>query len=266
MGSFYDEICSYENIKWSFDFLGKKNRHAGPDGIKWEDILENQKIYLNNLVYELNSKTYMPSPDIIMKKPYYPGSDKILYYVEMNIREKIVEYAIKRHLYPLFEDIFIDFSCAYRKGKGEKCVTQLIQNYIELGKNWFISLDIKSFFKSIDQVMLVQLLLEIITDNDVIDLLKKCLGLNESFGIPAGHVLSPLLSNFYLYKIDYKLFENKIPTIRYADNYCFASSNKNDLIYSEKLLEALLSEYGLTLNINKTKIVYRPYDYTELII
>lgn len=266
MGSLYDEICSYENIKWSFDFLRKKNRRSGPDGIKWEDILENKRTYLNNLVYELNSKIYMPNPDMIMKKPYYPGSDKILYYVEMNIREKIVEYAIKRHLYPLFEGIFLDFSCAYRKGKGEKCVTQLIRNYILLGKNWFISLDIKSFFKSIDQVILVQLLSELITDNDVIELLKKCLGLNESLGIPVGHVLSPLISNFYLYKIDNELYKNKIPTIRYADNYCFASSDKNDLLYSEKVLETLLSEYGLELNTNKTKIVCNPCDYTELII
>lgn len=208
----------------------------------------------------------MPNPDMIMQKPYYPGSSKILYYVEMNIREKIVEYAIKRYLYPLFEEIFMDFSCAYRKGKGEKYVTQLIHNYMEIGKNWFISLDIKSFFKSIDQGILVQLLSEVLTDNDVIELLKKCLGLNKSLGIPVGHVLSPLLSNFYLYKIDNKLFENKVPTIRYADNYCFLSSNKNDLMYREKMLETLLSEYGLTLNTNKTKIVYRPYDYTELII
>ncbi len=266
MGSFYDEICSYENIKWSFDFLGKKNKRPGPDGIKWEDILENKKKYLNNLVYELNSKTYMPNPDVIMQKPYYPGSDKILYYVEMNIREKIVEYAIKRHLYPLFEDIFMDFSCAYRKGKGEKYVTQLIQKYIALGKTWFISLDIKSFFKSIDQDRLIQLLSEILTDSDVIELLKKSLGLNKALGIPVGHVLSPLLSNFYLYKIDNELYENKILTIRYADNYCFVSSNKNDLAYSEKMLETLLLEYGLTLNTNKTKIVYRPCDYTELII
>lgn len=46
MGNLYDEICSFENIERSFDFLGKKNRHAGPDGIKWDDILENKKIIL----------------------------------------------------------------------------------------------------------------------------------------------------------------------------------------------------------------------------
>ena len=266
MKEFYKKICSYENIKWSFDFLGKKNRRPGPDGVSWEDVLENEKSYLSNLVQELNSKTYLPTSDVIMQKPYYPGSDKILYYVEMNIREKIVEYAIKRYLYPLFEEIFMDFSCAYRRGKGEKCVTKLIQEYTTLGKVWFISLDIKSFFKSINQLELVKLLSEILNDIDVIELIKKCLGLNKTYGIPIGHVLSPLLSNFYLYKIDNKLYENNISTIRYADNYCFASSDKNNLSYIKKMFETLLLEYGLMLNENKTKIVYHPYDYTELII
>lgn len=266
MGKFYDEICSYENIKWSFDFLGKKNRRPGPDGIKWEDILENEKYYLSNLHQELSTKTFMPTPDIIRQKPYYPGSDKVLYYAEMNVREKIVEYAIKRYLYPLFEEIFVNFSCAYRKGKGEKCVTQLIQEYTLFGEVWFISLDIKSFFKSINQSILIELLTDALNDNDVVELIGKCLGLNIISGIPVGHVLSPLLSNFYLYKIDNELYENNIPTIRYADNYCFASSNKSDLEYKKNLFESLLSEYGLTLNENKTKIVYCPTDYTELII
>lgn len=266
MGKLYDDICSYENIKWSFDFLGKKNRRPGPDGIKWEDILEKESFYLNNLVSELKTRAYMPNPDIIMQKPYYPGANKILYYVEMNIREKIVEYAVKRYLYPIFEDLFMDFSCAYRKKKGESYVTQLIQKYIMSGEEWFISLDIKAFFKSINQIILIDNIFDVLNDNDVVELIKKCLWLEKGFGIPSGHVLSPLISNFYLYKLDKNLFEENISVIRYADNYCFASSSKNGLAYGKERLENHLSKYGLVLNEEKTKIVHCPVDYTELIV
>lgn len=265
MGKLYDEICSYENIKWSFDFIGKRNRQCGPDGISWEDILDIEQSYLCSLVEQLKLKTFTPNPDVI-KQTNYPGSDKILYYTEMNIREKIVEYAIKRCIVPKFEELFMDFSCAYRKNKGKKYVTKLIQKYSELGNDWFISLDIKSFFGSINQTILLDHIYAIIDDGDVVELILKCLGLDRKLGIPAGHVLSPLLSNFYLYKVDNNLFENNLFVIRYADNYCFASNSKEELGYITDMFEHLISEYGLVLNNNKTKIVYCPINYTDLIV
>lgn len=265
MGKLYDEICSYENIKWSFDFIGKRNRQCGPDGIRWEDLLENEQSYLSSLIEQLNLKSFTPNPDVI-KQTYYPGSDKILYYTEMSIREKIVEYAIKRYIAPKFEEIFMDFSCAYRKNRGKKYVAKLLKKYCELGNEWYISLDIKSFFNSIDQNILLDQMYVVIGDYDVVNLISKCIGLNRTLGIPAGHVLSPMLSNFYLYKVDNKLFDNHYMVIRYADNYCFASNSKNNLGYLTDIFEHLISDYGLAINENKTKIVYRPDDYTELMV
>lgn len=265
MGDVYNQVCSYDNIQWSFDFLRRRNKNAGPDGISWTDILKDKHNYIENLVYELRNQTYMPNPDIIKQK-LYPNSEKMLHYVEMNIREKIVEYAIKRQIYPICDEVFVDFSCAYRQNFGQKQVTKLIKEYSTQGYKWYISLDIMSFFSSINQRLLLNNLQQVIKDSDIVRLIKKCLWLDDTIGLPSGHVLSPLLSNFYLYKVDKNLLYNNYKVIRYADNYCIATIKKEDL-YEKKLnLEMLLKEYGMTFNELKTKYVFSPQKCEDIII
>ena len=266
MNSLYEKIISLDNLKASFSFIKGKNRRAGPDGYTW-DFISCDKYYLNKLHLDLKSGTYMPSNDVIYCKPYSPRSDKILEYVNMNIREKIVEYAIKNIIYPLIDRELLDFCCAYRKGKGEKHVDELIELNRSIFLNNYISLDISAFFASIDRKRLLINLYKLLDDPDVVHLIDLCLWTSgQSTGLPIGHVLSPMLSNFYLSGVDQTLKSNNITTIRYGDNYIFAEFNRQSLEYDKRTLSTLLSEYRMTINESKTLYVYNPENHKVLCV
>ena len=136
--------------------------------------------------------------------------------------------------------------------------------------DFFIMLDIKDFFNSINHNKLVDKLYYELNsfDDNVINKLE-CAEIVElccvnSVGLPIGFVTSPILSNIYLKDFDGILYgnlkkmnlDNPIYT-RYADDLCisFKSSdkdldNKNEII---SLVQKLLKRYSLKLNEKKSR-------------
>jgi retron-type reverse transcriptase len=79
------------------------------------------------------------------------------------------------------------------------------------GTKWIIEGDISSFFDNIDHSVLLEILREKINDNRFIRLIQGLLEAgyledwkyNKTYsGTPQGGVLSPLLANIYLDKLD----------------------------------------------------------------
>lgn len=266
MGHIYEKIACSSNIYETFNWLRKKNPNAGPDGVTWLDVYEERDRYLERLIDELEKQTYMPNPDVVCNKESYPGSNKNMKYVKMNMREKIVEYAIKRVVYPIYEAHYLPLSCAYRfnLGDGYLLFSNLVEAYKDTGKNYFISLDIKSYYQTIVHNMLCEIIYKYTPDLEYIKLVSKCLNLDGGKGIPVGHVLSTLYSNLFLHDIDLLFKDDTM--IRYADNFCFAGNTMVELAqYKEKLVQAL-STIHLSINDNKTKCIYKPDSYKDLLV
>ena len=265
MGKLYQSICSFSNLSITFDFLWKKNRRPGPDGISLYDLLPIRDSYIRELSSSLLDRSYYPTSDICLTKPYYPGASKILTYTCMNVREKLVEYAIKNYLYSWYNESLTEFCCAYRKRWGEKKVTELITLYNSIGYTQYVSLDIKSFFNSIDQDKLMNML-NFLSDDDLSILISDSLHFSHKRGIPSGHVLSPLLSNYYLNDLDWELKKRKLKVIRYADNYCFAVKQYSQLEDIIVQFKGLLHDYNLLINDMKTKYVVAPNTWRDIIV
>ena len=79
------------------------------------------------------------------------------------------------------------------------------------GAKWFIEGDIKGFFDNIDHDVLVGILRERISDDRFIRLIRKFLKAgyvedwtfhNTYSGMPQGGIVSPILANIYLDKLD----------------------------------------------------------------
>jgi group II intron reverse transcriptase/maturase len=131
--------------------------------------------------------------------------------------DKLLQEAIRLMLEAYFEPQFSDHSHGFRKNRG--CHTALREIYYHCkGTTWFIEGDISSYFDSIDHETLLSILREKIHDNRFIRLIGNLLkaGYLEEWrfnrtlsGTPQGGVISPILSNIYLDRLD-KFVENTL--------------------------------------------------------
>jgi group II intron reverse transcriptase/maturase len=124
--------------------------------------------------------------------------------------DKLVGEVVRLLLEAIYEPCFSGRSHGFRKGRG--CHTALRE--IEetwTGTTWFIEGDISDCFGSSDHEIMVSILAEKIPDQRFLRLIRHMLkaGYLEDWkyhdtlsGAPQGGVVSPILSNIYLSKLD----------------------------------------------------------------
>ena len=133
--------------------------------------------------------------------------------------DKLVGEVVRLLLEAYYEPQFSDRSHGFRKGRG--CHTALRE--IECswkGTAWFVEGDISDCFGSLDHDILLRILAERIHDNRFLRLIAHMLraGYLEDWqyhetlsGCPQGGVVSPILSNIYLDKLDQFVGQVLIP-------------------------------------------------------
>jgi group II intron reverse transcriptase/maturase len=133
--------------------------------------------------------------------------------------DKLVGEVVRLLLEAYYEPAFSDYSHGFRKGRG--CHTALRKVHETwTGTVWFIEGDISDCFGSTSHEILMEILAEKISDNRFLRLIRNMLkaGYMEDWqyhetlsGTPQGGVLSPLLSNIYLNKLDEFVERELIP-------------------------------------------------------
>jgi len=133
--------------------------------------------------------------------------------------DKLLQEAIRLLLEAYYEPQFSDCSHGFRPERG--CHTALRYVYYSWkGTKWFIEGDIKGYFDNIDHDTLMAMLAENIHDNRFLKLISNLLqaGYCEDWkyydtlsGTPQGGIISPLLANIYLNRLDKYVTEELIP-------------------------------------------------------
>lgn len=124
--------------------------------------------------------------------------------------DKLVGEVVRLLLEAYYEPRFSDRSHGFRPGRGCHTALREVGNTWK-GTTWFIEGDIADCFGSLDHDKLVEILAEDIHDNRFLRLIRNMLtaGYLEDWvwnatlsGAPQGGVVSPILSNIYLHKLD----------------------------------------------------------------
>jgi len=133
--------------------------------------------------------------------------------------DKLVGEVVRLLLEAYYEPVFSDRSHGFRKRKG--CHTALREiNDTWTGTTWFIEGDISDCFGSLNHEILLGILAEKIHDQRFLRLIRNMLkaGYLEEWeyhdtlsGSPQGGVVSPILSNIYLHKLDEFVERELIP-------------------------------------------------------
>lgn len=255
----YEHIISLENLleAWQ-EFV--KGKHSRGDVQAFErNLMENILI----LHRELASKTYRHSP----YHAFNISDPKPRNIHKASVRDRLLHHAIHRMLYPFFDRLFVTDSYSCRLGKGtHKAIARFRAFAYQASKNntktlWVLKCDIKKFFASVDQDVLLAIMEKRIPDKNVMWLLDRVVRSFHSTemekGLPLGNLTSQLLVNIYMNEFD-QFVKHGLKAqyyIRYADDFVFMSQDKKALLqFLPKVRGFLSKRLFLSLHPNKVSI------------
>lgn len=201
---------AYEKIKSKPGNLRGDTQKETLDGIdnKWFETASEQ----------LRAGTYnfKASRRLMIPKPGKPGQKRPLTIVSP--KDKIVQEAVRMVLDLIFEPKFSDNSHGFRANRGTHTALKTIKNTWK-APSWWLEFDIAKCYDTISRKRLISILKETIIDQGLWNCLNKMFnakiinldlgGPDNKTGLPQGSVLSPLLMNIYLDKLDQFLQKTK---------------------------------------------------------
>ena len=181
-------------------------------------------------------------------------------------KDKKIQRLLSEYLYEIFKDCFSEYSFAFIK---EKNILDAVNLAFKLKKEfkYVIRTDIKNFFDSIDHSILERILLDYL-DFKIVKLImlffkNRKFYFNEykknEIGIHQGDVISPILSNIYLIRLD-KFLEKHVKFVRFADDIVIFTNNPEFLRY----FKMALSKFKLRLNEEKTYVTDKSFVFLNI--
>ncbi|MDR3547905.1 MAG: reverse transcriptase domain-containing protein [Candidatus Pacebacteria bacterium] len=253
----YEDITSIENLlaAWQEFVKGKGSR---------SDVQQFKLHLMNNILSlhcDLSRRIYRHGGYLAFKISDPKPRD----IHKATVRDRLLHHAIYRQLYPHFDRTFIADSYSCRKEKGTHKSMERFRSYAyQVSKNntrtcYVLKCDIRKFFASIDQEILIDILRMYISDENILWLIQRVVGSFSSTeagkGLPLGNLTSQLLVNVYMNEMD-QFAKHKLKArhyIRYADDFVFLS---DDRIWLESLIpriELFLQE-RLKLELHPKKV------------
>ena len=173
-GNLYGYICSYENLECAYK-KARKHKTTKDYVIEFEKDLTNNLPLLRS---ELLLHSYKPKPlvNFVIRDPKTRKISK------SNFRDRIIHHALCNIIEPIFDKTFIYDSYANRKGKGTlKAIQRFDYFKRKASRNntipcYILKADIKKYFETIDDNILISIIKKKIKDKKVIWLIQKILG------------------------------------------------------------------------------------------
>lgn len=223
------------------------------DRLEWE---------LDSIEGSLIERRYHPLPLLSFPVPKASGAGERRLAVP-TVRDRVVQSAVYLVTRERFEDEFEDCSYAYRRGRSVRQAIDRIRELRDQGYHWVVDADIRGFFDRIPHAPLPERVAELGFDRYVEHLFGLWVraevydGVSvvplES-GIPQGSVVSPMLANLYLDRLDEELAAAGLVVVRYADDFVLLCREESETGAALEVTDRLLEELALDLHREKTEV------------
>ncbi len=266
----YDKVYRTDILAHAYALAKANGGAPGPDGRTFEEIeADGAEGLLAELRDELQTKTYRPGPVRRVYIPKLSGGERPLGIP--NIRDRVVQTAVKVLLEPLYEADFESDSYGFRPKRAAHDALDAIRAALHHGLCWVIDADVTAYFDTIPHDRLMKTVATRVVDGAMLALVKRFLEApvlddredgrprRPRQGTPQGGVISPLLANVYLHLLD-RNFRLQVQRgalqgrlVRYADDLVLLAPRRPDREMA--WLHGLLGRLGLSLHPEKTRVL-----------
>lgn len=262
-------LLAFESVYRAY--LDARRRKRGTlNALMFEfDALE----HLIALTLDLQRGTYRPSRSVcfVVRQP------KLREVFAADFRDRVVHHLVVRELETFWEPRFIHDSYACRKGKGTHAAVKRLQSFmLKATKSrkqaaWFLQIDIRSFFMSIDRRVLFDILAPHVASDDLRRLLslvifhdctqnfhfkgdpnaldlvpphKSLFKVGPEKGMPIGNLTSQFFANVYMNELD-QFVKHRLRCkfyIRYVDDAVLLSRHPEELLEWKENIESFLAQ------------------------
>jgi group II intron reverse transcriptase/maturase len=242
--------------------------NRGAAGIDRESIADVERYgvsrLLDGLAADLQGGRWraLPARRVFIPKP---GRDELRPLSIPTVRDRVVQAAARLVIEPIFEADFLSCSFGFRPKRSAHDALQVLVDEAWEGRRWVAESDIATCFEAIPHSGLMSAIEERIVDRQILKLLRAMLraGVMQEgavrrtgAGTPQGGVISPLLCNVYLHRLDRQWTERGVGVlVRYADDLIVLCRTRPEAERAVEALRSILGELGLTLKQAKTRIV-----------
>ena len=263
--SLYGRLLNKQRLHRGFKKVWKAKGAAGIDEQSLSDYALNLSDNLDELLDELQAKSYQPQPVRRVEIPKDDGGVRLLGIPA--VRDRIVQQALADLLTPIFDPSFHPSSYGYRpKRSAHDAINKATLFIRQYHRRYVVDMDLSKCFDKLDHELIIQRIRRRVTDGSILELITLFLKsgvmvegeLHETrVGSPQGGVISPLIANIYLDYFDQEMMKRNHRIVRYADDIlilcCSKKAAENALHTVEKILEQQLK---LTINRDKTHIAH----------
>jgi RNA-directed DNA polymerase len=261
--SLIDKVYAERTLSLAWEKVRSNAGACGVDGITIARFEKDSQSRLLAVKEHLKNSRYQPKP---VKRVRIPkaGSRQTRPLGIPTVTDRVVQQAVRMVLEPIYEQRFAEHSYGFRPGRSCRDALRRVNGQLAAGYTHVVDIDIQGYFDSIDQERLMSLLEEDVSDGPLLTVIERFLktGVLEDGewepsdeGTPQGGVMSPLLSNLYLDKLDHLMEAQGYAMTRYADDMVVLCKSAEEASRALVRVREWMEQVKLTLHPEKTRIV-----------
>ncbi|WP_433655162.1 group II intron reverse transcriptase/maturase [Nocardia sp. CA-128927] len=262
---------SFEIFKWEVqEAYEKVKANKGAPGVDAVSLAEFETDLKNNLYRiwnRMSSGSYFPPPVKAVEIPKSHGAGTRMLGVP-TIADRIAQTVVAARLEKRVEPIFHPDSYGYRPGRSQLDAVGVARQRC-WRYDWVIDLDVEKFFDSVPWDLVLKAVQAHTDQRWVVLYVKRWLEAplqlpdgtvaQRDRGTPQGSAVSPVLANLFLHYAFDMWMVREFPDVvfeRYADDAIVHCVSERQARLVLAAIENRMSEVGLRLHPDKTRIVY----------